>query len=168
MKRKIFILLINLLVSLTVFAQSDKSYLKLENGVRAHKEIDEIYRRFSESYRTLNVEMVSNLYAEDAAYLAPEDDISFGRAAIRESFRGFFDSVKAGGQNISISFQIFQRTVEKNMAYDVGIYTIHTFKDGKQIGAGRGKFVVVALKDKTGKWLFQVDGYSGLKPPAGN
>ena len=51
------------------------------------------------------------------------------------------------------------------MAYDVGIYTLRSFAVGNQIGTGQGKVVVVAVRGKDGKWRFQVDGYSGLKPP---
>ena len=69
---------------------------------------------------------------------------------------------------MTISFQIFQRKVEKTMAYDVGIYTIRQFKDGKEAGTGQGKFVVVALKQTDGQWRFQVDGYSNLKPERKN
>lgn len=65
---------------------------------------------------------------------------------------------------MAISFQIFQRKVDKNLGYDVGIYTITQFKDGKKLGSGEGKFIVVAVKEKDGKWRFQVDGYNNLKP----
>jgi len=67
---------------------------------------------------------------------------------------------------MTISFQIVQRKADQNLAYDVGIYTIRQYKDGKQVGdAGQGKFIVVAVREKDGKWRFQVDGYSDLKPP---
>ena len=151
-------------ISLTANAQN--SELTLEKDVSAHKEIDAIYKSFSEAYRTLDTEKVANLYSENAAYLAPENDILQGREAIRPTFKSFFDYVKNEGRTMTISFQIFQRKIEKNLGYDVGIYTIRQFKDGKQIGgAGQGKFVTVAVKEKDGKWRFQVDGYSNLKSP---
>ncbi len=138
--------------------------LTLKTGVSSHAGVDDVYRQFSESYRTLNVDTVANLYTENAAYLVPDDDVMTGREPIRASFNRFFDSVKEGGRTMTISFEIVQRRVEKNIGYDVGIYTLRTFKDGKEIGSGQGKFVVVAVKEKDGKWRFQVDGYSGLKP----
>lgn len=140
------------------------SELVLEKGVAAHRGIDDVYRQFSESYRTLDAEKVVNLYTETAAYLPPNDDLLQGRDKVRGVFAPFFDSVKKDGQTMTISFQIFQRGADANMAYDVGIYTLRSFKDGKQINTGSGKFVVVAVKEKDGKWRFQVDGYSGLKP----
>ena len=117
---------------------------------------------------TLKPEMVADLYAEDAAYLSPNDAITNGRTAILQNFTGFFNNIKERGQNMKISFQIFQRKVEKNMGYDVGIYTIDFFKDGKKVGESKGKFVVVAVQDKDKKWRFQVDGYSALEQPRSN
>jgi len=162
MKKIVFFLAI-LLFSLSANAQTDE--LVLEKDVSAHKEIDAIYKSFSEAYRTLDTEKVANLYAESAAYLPPDDDILQGREAIRPTFKSFFEWVKKEGRTMTISFQIFQRKADTNLAFDVGIYTIRQFKDGKQIGTeGKGKFVVVAVREKDGKWRFQVDGYSNLKP----
>lgn len=150
-----------LLFALSINAQT--SELTLEKGVPAHKGMDGVYAKFSEAYRTLNVEIVANLYSADAKYLPPENKILNGRDEIRPNFQSFFDYVKSRGENMTISFHIFQRKVSKDMGYDVGIYTIQTFKDGKKIGEGKGKFVVVAVKNGQ-NWQFQVDGYSGLKP----
>ena len=119
--------------------------LILEKGVKRHKGIDAIYKSFSESYRTLKPEIVANLYKEDAAYLSPNNDITNGRKAILDNFTNFFKSVKSRGQNMTISFQIFQRRVTKKMGYDVGVYTINFYKDGKKVNDSKGKFVVVAV-----------------------
>lgn len=156
-----------IIICLCVFAvgiRAQEKELILEAGVRENKAIDAIYAQFSEAYRTLDVEKVANLYTENAAYLPPDADILQGRPQIRASFQEFFDWVKGENRAMTISFRIFQRNVAENMAYDVGIYTIRQSKDGKEVGQSKGKFVVVAVKDKSGKWLFQVDGYSNLKP----
>ncbi len=163
--RHIHILLILALFSFSINAQNKE--LILERSVKPHKEIDAIYKQFSEAYQTLDVEKVTNLYTKDAAYLPPNNDILTGREAILQNFKGFFDWVKKEGQTMTISFNIFQRKVAKDIAYDVGIYTIQNFKDGKKVGEGKGKFVVVALK--VGKdWKFQVDGYNNIKSENNN
>lgn len=159
------LLLLSFLLFISSNANAQNSELTLEKGVPAHKEIDAVYKTFSEAYRTLDADLVTNLYSETAAYLPPNDDILQGRAAIRPTFQSFFDHIKNEGRTMTISFQIIQRKVDKNLAYDVGIYTIRQSKDGKQVGQpGQGKFVVVAVKEKDGKWRFQVDGYNNLKP----
>jgi uncharacterized protein (TIGR02246 family) len=159
------LLFLSFLLLFSSIANAQNSELTLEKGVSAHKEIDAIYKTFSEAYRTLNVEKVANLYSETAAYLPPDNNVLQGRAEIRPTFQSFFDYVKNEGRTMTISFQIFQRKVDRNLAYDVGIYTIRQYKDNKEVGTGQGKFVVVAVKEKDGKWRFQVDGYSELKPP---
>lgn len=168
MKKNIVLILLILSAAFPVFSQvSENRELVLEKGVAPNKEIDAIYKAFSDAYRTLDVEKVANLYTENAAYLPPDEDILQGRAALLPTFKSFFDWVKSEGQTMTISFRIFQRRVSKEMAFDVGVYTIRRYKEGKQVdGLGRGKFVTVAVKDKDGKWRFQVDGYSNLKPPA--
>lgn len=157
-------LLLSLFLLLTLSAYSQTPGLVLEKGVSAHKEIDAVYKNFSEAYKTLDVEKVTNLYTGTAAYLSPDSDILQGREQISPTFKSFFDYVKKEGRTMTISFQIVQRKTDKNLAYDVGIFTIRQYKDGKEVGTGNGKFVVVAVKEKDGKWRFQVDGYSGLKP----
>ena len=161
--KKTFLLSLVLFFAFSVNAQTDE--LVLEKGVPAHREIDAIYKSFSEAYRTLEVEKVTNLYTENAAYLPPDSEILQGRQQIRPTFKSFFDLVKKEGRTMTISFRIVQRRADKNLAFDVGIYTIRQFKDGAPVGnPGQGKFVVVAVKEKDGKWRFQVDGYSSLKP----
>lgn len=160
--KKLFLVIVLLFVSFGANAQT--SELVLEKDVAAHKEIDAIYKTFSEAYRTLDADLVTNLYTENAAYLAPNENIQQGRVEIRKGFQSFFDWIKKEGRTMTISFQIFQRKVDKSLGYDVGIYTIRQYKDGKEVGMGQGKFVVVAVKEKDGKWRFQVDGYSDLKP----
>lgn len=145
------------------FALSQTSALTLDKGVRPHKEIDAIYAAFGDGYRTLDVEKVTALYSESAAYLPPNSPVLNGRDEIRPTFKSFFDWVRAEGRTMTISFRILQRGTDKNLAYDVGIYTIRQFKDGREVGVGEGKFVTVATRAKDGKWRFQVDGYNELK-----
>lgn len=147
---------------------SQNNELVLDAGVKPHVGVDSVYKAFSESYRTLNVDQVAGLYGRDAAYLVPDAEIMIGRDKIRGTFKSFFDSVKKDGRTMTISFRIVQRRIEKELGSDVGIYTLRYFKDGKEVGMGQGKFVVVAVKEKDGKWVFHVDGYSDLKPVRSN
>ncbi len=104
-----------------------ESSLVLEQGVAPHKGLDEVYRRFTEGYKKLDAASVVNLYTETAAYLAPGSTIKVGRQKVSEIFSGFFDSVKQQNGRLEISFRIVQRQVDKNLAYDVGIYTLTSF-----------------------------------------
>lgn len=160
---KIVGLILLLFVSVSVHAQA--SELTLDRGVAKHAGVDEIYAKFSKAYRELDHAAFMSLYTKDAAYLVPGSNIDIGNESITDGFKRFFDSVRDKGETLTISFQIVQRKVSGNLGYDVGIYTLRNHKDGKQLGEGTGKFVVVTVKEgKT--WKFQVDGYSDL--PKGN
>lgn len=163
MKRPLFTVIFVLLCGSLAAAQAEAD-LTLDEGVKAHSGVDAVYKDFSEGYRTLKPETVADLYTEDAAYLSPGDDVTTGRPAILENFTGFFERIRDRGQTMTIRFRILQRKIDKNMGYDVGIYTLNYYKDGESVSESQGKFVGVLVKGKDGKWRFQVDGYSDLKP----
>jgi uncharacterized protein (TIGR02246 family) len=140
--------------------------LVLDDGVAAHKGLDDIYARFSEGYKKLDPAAVANLYTETAAYLVPGTELEIGRPKILASFTKFFDSVKQRNGRLEIAFQIAQRQAEQTLAYDVGIYTLTSFRENGETRVSKGKFFVVAKPDKDGVWRFQVDGFNDLpKPP---
>ncbi|MBA2736263.1 MAG: serine hydrolase, partial [Pyrinomonadaceae bacterium] len=163
MKLKSVEILVWILLSLlTVAAQEAKKELSLEKGVAPHAKIDDVYRRFSGAYRKLDSEAVTNLYTDDAFAISPGNDIERGREKILANFSGFFNSVKTSGGSLTISFQILERRVSGDLAYDVGIFTL-TRKSAKgEERIGRGKFVVVVRRMKNDEWRFQVDAYNDL------
>ena len=136
-----------------------------ETGVKPHKEIDAIYQRFQLAYEKLDAEMVAGLYTDDALYLVPDNDVMRGKENIRKNFSVFFDYNRNQGRKLNITFRILKRSVQGELGYDVGIYTLQSSKDGKILGEDQGKFVVVTRKMKDGTWKFELDSYSGLKSP---
>ncbi|MBA3354154.1 MAG: hypothetical protein H0U23_17320 [Blastocatellia bacterium] len=142
--------------------------LVLERGVTPHKGLDGIYQRFSEGYKKLDAASVVNLYSDTAAYLAPGSPIQIGQQKVSDIFTGFFDSVRKRTGRLEISFRIFQRQVDKNLAYDVGIYTLTSFDEKGVSSKDSGKFVVVAKRVKGDGWIFQVDGYNSIRPELTN
>ncbi|HEX8396757.1 MAG TPA: serine hydrolase [Pyrinomonadaceae bacterium] len=166
---KINLLMMFALISLCFFkteAQQPQAAqtgdLILEKGVAPHKGLDEVYRRFSEGYRKLDAVSVTELYTETAAYLAPGSNVQIGRQDVLKNFSSFFDSVKRQNGKIEIIFRIVQREVDRNMAYDVGVYTLVSTNSKGESRRSSGKFVVVAKREKNDVWRFQVDGYSDL------
>jgi uncharacterized protein (TIGR02246 family) len=160
------IIAVSLLFVSTILAQSQQELI-LEKSVLPHKGLDEVYRRFSEGYKKLDAALVAELYTETAAYLAPGSSIQTGRQKVLEIFNSFFDSVKKRNGKLEISFRILQRQIDKNLAYDVGIYTLVSTSEKGETRQDRGKFVVVARRENKNGWRFQVDSYSDL-PKAQN
>lgn len=163
---KIFLYLAFILaISVSGLAQTKVTdELMLDPGVSKHAGIDDIYRRFSKSYRDLDFAAVADLYTKNAAYLPPDGPIQVGHEPILKGFKDFFTSVGASKENMTISFQIVQRKVDGSIGYDVGIFTLKTFKDGKELRSGQGKFIVVAVREGD-RWRFQVDGYNDMPKP---
>ena len=150
---------------------AETSSLDLVAGVAPHAGIDALYAKFSEAYRTLDAEMVSDLYAEDAFYLVPGKEVIRGRRAIREDFEGFFGQVQERGQKMEISFEILNRTVDgaegQERGYDIGIFTLR-FESRDASGAVRkatnqGKFIIIS-QCEAARCRFAVDGFSALPP----
>jgi uncharacterized protein (TIGR02246 family) len=163
----LIILAVSLLFATTALAQPPQE-LVLEKGVTPHAKIDDVYRRFSEAYKKFDFEAVTNLYTEDAFYLSPGSNVKRGREKILAEFSGYFNSVKSAGGTLQVSFQILDRRVSGDLAYDVGIYTVTEKKKNGEARTGRGKFVVVALRMNNGEWRFQVDVYNGFPNPQNN
>lgn len=160
--KSLFLIIFLLCLAFTSVAQTPD--LVLENGVKPHKGVDAIYATFTKGYRELNVDLVINLYTEDANYLAPGNEMLDGRAKIRESFGSFFDYVKENKNTMEVKFRILKREVDKNLGYDLGIYTLNSFKDGKQVQTSQGKFMVITKKIGN-KWFFRYDSYSNIPQP---
>lgn len=165
--KKLTLLLITILFSFSVVLPQTEKELILERDAAPHAGIDDVYRRFSEAYRKLDAQAVTNLYTDDAFYLSPGRPIERGREKILANFSGFFNSVKNSGGSVAISFRILERRVSGDLGYDIGIYTL-MIKQGNQTQSDQGKFVVVARQIKKGDWRFHIDSYSELPKTANN
>ena len=148
--------------------ESERSRLVLNEGVKPHKGVDDIYIRFSKAYDDLNPKGVADLYTSDAAYLSPGSEIRIGRGYILNSFIRSFTSVSDREEKRMIDFRIHQRIIGKELGYDVGEFILTSVaKDGSK-RTSRGKFVVVAVEQEYGIWRFQVDGYSNIEERQNN
>lgn len=150
-------------------ARSEPPILQLhkDKGVAPHPGLDPLYWRFSKAYLELDAEAAAGVYADDAQYLIPGEELRSGRASVRESFAAQFQQSRKDSRQLFLTFGIVQRRVEGSLAYDVGYGNLSvTGKDGYS-SVGSFKFVVVARR--TGKddasWRWQVDSFSGLHPP---
>lgn len=163
MRRLFVVIVLSIGLCSTLFGQD--SDLSFNAGAKPHAGLDAVYAKFSRAYRELDHELVGGLYTSDAAYLVPGQDLIIGGDRITPTFKSFFDSVREKKGKLAISFRIVQRRVLKDMAYDVGIFSLTQTDAAGKSSTGQGKFVVVAVKEKDGDWRFQVDGYSDLAKP---
>lgn len=149
-------------VLLTVFGAAQETHLTLDDGVEKLAGLDAVYERFTRAYRELDADLFRQIYTQNALYLSPGSDVRKGLDAFSGGFRGMFERAGQQGQVLNISFRILDRQVSEGLATDVGIYTLLRKEEGETVHRSRGKFIVVALKQDDGSWLFHVDGYSGM------
>ena len=135
------------------------------NKEHASTSIDSLYQQFSKAYQTLDVDLVANLYVEDAHYLPANSNqgVLTSRAEIRESFSGFFKWNKNNNRDLNISFRIIKRAIDDSLAYDIGYYLIKSKPRDKEEfpeDGNVGKFVVAMGLQQDGSWKFLLDGFS--------
>jgi uncharacterized protein (TIGR02246 family) len=134
--------------------------LAQESPGEAERAFEEVYRSFTAGYRAGDPEAVAALYAEDAFYLAPGGEIE--RGDVVRHF-GFLSSVEPGAGPV-IEFEIVDRGISGDLAYDIGYFTFR--RDGDPAdSAGRGKFIVIWKRGEDGVWRIHADGYSDVEDP---
>ena len=139
--------------------------LSAQDSAAVAKLLDAQYARFSQAYVALDPDVVANLYTEDAYYMSPGADIKRGRAAVREEFKRFFDSVRSRGDSIRIVFTIVDRKISGGMAAEVGYFDLTSKPSGGESRTSRGKFVAIWARGADGAWRFRTDTYSDVTPP---
>jgi ketosteroid isomerase-like protein len=138
---------------------------------RASNEIDNLYQQFSEAYDSLDIDKVTNLYADSAFYLMPNPQapVLKGQSSIRESFASYINGSADENRHIEIDFRIINRTISDSLAYDVGYYRTRSKPDTaasfQNVGSV-GKFVTVIGLMPDGSWKFLLDGYNTAPPEA--
>lgn len=131
----------------------------------ASKSIDNLYQQFSKAYQTLDVDLVSNLYTEDANYLPGNANqaVMMSREPIRKSFASYFEGAESMGRDLKISFRIVERNIDDSLAYDIGYYLLQSKSiDMEEFpeGGNAGKFVTAMGLQQDGTWKFLLDGFS--------
>jgi ketosteroid isomerase-like protein len=134
--------------------------LAQEGPAEAERAFEEAYAAFSAAYRAGDAGAVTELYADDAFYLAPGNEIE--RGDIGRHF-GFLSSFEPGAGPV-IEFEIVDRDISGDLAYDIGYFSFRR-ADAPAESAGRGKFIVIWKRGDDGVWRIHADGYSDVEDP---
>lgn len=114
------------------------------------------YEAFAEAYRQGDPAAVTALYGRDAFYLAPGSEIARGEVARHFSWLSSFEP----GAGPVIEFEIVDREISGDLAYDIGYYTIRRPDSGS---GSRGKFIVIWKRADDGTWKIHADGFSEVR-----
>jgi ketosteroid isomerase-like protein len=121
--------------------------------------LDLVYETFSKAYQDLDINLMKQIYSEDAYYLSPGAEIQKGMSSFIEGFSNMFDQAKKNDQRLSIEFDIKERKVIDNTAIDIGLYKMTRYSADTS-HSSVGKFITVLEFMPEGAWKFIADGYS--------
>ena len=139
-------------------AVSGSRVVAQETPAEAERAFEEAYAAFSAAYRAGDAEAVAALYADDAFYLAPGGEIERGGMARHFEFLSSFEP----GAGPVIEFEVVDRDVSGELAYDIGYFTFRREGEAAE-SAGRGKFIVIWKRGDDGVWRLHADGYSDVE-----
>jgi len=127
-------------------------------------QLDSVYAVFSRAYAEADVDLLmDSVYARDGFYLPPDAPILEGQDAFRGQFESFLGPIAERGEpGPVISFDIRDRAIGGDLAYDIGVYTIRRPDAPDDAPASRGKFLVIWKRGSGGAWRIHADGFSAL------
>jgi ketosteroid isomerase-like protein len=147
-------------ILLTLLAGNGARATAQEAAAEAEKAFDAAYEAFSAAYRAGDPAAVTALYGAEAFYLAPGGEIARGNVARHFEWLSSFEP----GAGPLVEFEIVDREISGDLAYDIGYYTIRR-ADAPAGSASRGKFIVIWKRDDDGAWRIHADGFSDVRGP---
>lgn len=124
-----------------------------QTGLRAAIEAEG--KKFTTALKKGDAAAVAAMYTADAKAFPPNGDITVGRAAIQEMWKGAIDS----GMR-DLSFTVLEVEKKGDIAYEVGKYSVKG-SDGKEIDAGK---YLVLWKKEGGTWRLYRDIWNSSMP----
>lgn len=126
--------------------------------------LDSVYGVFTRAYAEADVDLLmDSVYARDGFYLPPNAPILEGQDAFRGQFESFLGPIAERGEpGPVISFDIRERAISGDLAYDIGVYTIRRADADADAPGSRGKFIVIWKRGADGQWRIHADGFSGM------
>lgn len=138
--------------------QGDKT---AEIGVKDLKsELSVPYETFSKGYQSLDAELISSSYAQDAILINVYNDAEpksyQGRQRIQDFFAETMERAKSENLKLKITFKISERQLLEETALDNGFYKLEIVNQSRTSRQRYGKFSIV-LKKESDAWKFFVD-----------
>lgn len=137
-----------------------------EERAAAEAALDSAYATMSEAYARASVQLLMDeVYARDAFYLPPGSPILHGQDQFRGQFSFLERYTRDGGPGPEIAFEIVEREISGDVAYDVGVYTLRAPDAPPEAEGSRGKFIVIWKRNPRGEWRIRADGFSAIDGP---
>ena len=119
----------------------------------ARKGIDAVNAKYMEAVAKGDAATIAGFYTDDAVVLPPDQPmIVKNKKGIEEFFKASF---KAGVKSFKLETMDVER--RKDVAIEIGKYTVAMQPEGKPAATGHGKYVVVWKRIKEGGWKLHRD-----------
>jgi uncharacterized protein (TIGR02246 family) len=135
--------------------------LAAQDTTRIARALTAQYAQFSKAYANRWPDTVAAVYAPDALYLAPDQEVIRGRDSIRATFASFL--LAQSGPGPVVTFEIVERHYTANVVTELGYYHMGPAGSDPATLPRGGKFTVVWSRQRDGRWLIQSDNYSFLR-----
>ncbi len=155
-----------LLLVVTGWVSTSEDLVPTNETASTEAAIEATYDRLVQAYETANVDLILDQYADDAYYLiGSAQRILQGKEELGLAY-SHLQRAKEKGMQTTIAFRIVDRTIQNDLAYDIGYFKLtKTRADGESRHTAH-KFTTVLKKQADGSWRFQVDSYSDAMLPA--
>lgn len=143
-------------------SESTSSKHPASSSVQLSEEIapDAPYQRFCQGYETLDANVITETYTQEAVLLNLYNGSSPTSFQSRDSIGSFFmktfNTAKERDLGLEIVFKLTIRQEQENRILDNGFYRLNVTSTEQATGYRYGKFSIV-LEIESGLWKFAVD-----------
>ncbi|MCL1046778.1 DUF4440 domain-containing protein [Shewanella electrodiphila] len=154
---------------LFIFVLSFFSHFSTAETMTDNDLINANYKVFSSGFEKLDLNIIDQIYADDAVYISEtfDKEIVTGKENILSLYKVFFKKIAKKSAHIDVDFRVINRELTDENATDVGYYLVrfHPRKEtGEPTSVFSGKFVLVSRKVGEQQWQFIVDSNTKVKP----
>ncbi len=126
----------------------------LARAVSVEDTLRKLDAEWSAAAQSKNLDKAVSYYAEDGMVLPPQAPLASGKAAVREVWKGL---LAIPGVDLTFVPTKIGVSKAKDLAYDVGTYTLKMNDANGNAVSQIGKYVVVWKKQANGEWKVQAD-----------
>ncbi len=129
------------------------------DATAVRKAIEAQNARFVSSYNQKDAAGVAVLYTENATVLPPNHEMVQGRQNIQKNINNEF---RMGASNLKLT--TVEVTVNGDMAYEIGKYSIKIKPEGKPAMTDRGKYSAIWKRQANDTWHLHLDTWNSSMP----
>lgn len=126
--------------------------------VSVDEQINAVYERIAEGAKERDPLVSRHAYAPDALFLDERRPVVQAGEMLHDNMRRSMEALKGADAQARISYRIISRSVQANVAIDIGYYRVSITRAGsRDESISYRKFLVTAEQSEDGAWLISND-----------